>query len=312
MAPTLHWITHADQRLSLCPGVGGSVAAWQWLRDGQVEDLWRPWTGTDGDPASPSDMASFPLVPWSNRIGGGGFTHDGSFYALQPNQAGEPYPIHGDGWLQAWEWHPSNPDTALMTLTSRHHRGGPHHYRATQRFQLEPGAMRQTLTVQNLGPQALPFGLGAHPWFTRTPRCSVQARVGGLWLAGADKLPTGHTTDFPPGWDLNLGVLPDAVVIDNAYADWRGQARLHWPERDLVLTLDATLRVPGAASRLDLVLYTPANSGIFCLEPVSHPVNAAHLPGQPGWTVLQPGESMALDLRWGIHDGHAGSRQCFR
>ncbi len=300
--PPLHWLEHADQRLALCPAVGGSVAAWQWWRDGQPLDLWRPWhgQGNDGGMPDPGDMACYPLVPWSNRIGGGGFTHAGTFHPLQPNTRFDPFPIHGDGWQQPWELHESAPGTAAMSLTSQCHLGSPYHYLATQTFTLAPGELQQTLSVRNLGAQALPFGLGTHPWFTRTPQCSVQAAVDGVWLAGPDKLPTALTRDFPPGWDLNHGVQPAGTVIDNAYADWRGEALLRWPERGLTLRVNAQLQPPGAPGRLDAILYTPGNSNVFCFEPVSHPINAAHLPGQPGWVTLQPGEEMQLRLRWGF------------
>jgi aldose 1-epimerase len=36
----------------------------------------------------------------------------------------------------------------------------------------------------------------------------------------------------------------------------------------------------------------------FCLEPVSHPIDAFHLPEQPGLQVLQKGESLSLAVSW--------------
>ncbi len=296
--PTVHWLEHADQRLALCPTVGGSVAAWQWLRDELPLDLWRPWNANSNGKPAPDDMACYPLVPWSNRIGSGGFPHAGTFYPLQPNTHFDPYPIHGDGWQQPWVLQQTGPGAATMSLTSRHQRGAPYHYVAEQTFQLVTGELLQTLSVRNLGTQALPFGLGAHPWFTRTPTCSVQAMVRGVWLAGPDKLPTALSQDFPPGWNLNQGVQPSAAVIDNGYADWQSDALLHWPERNFTLRVSANLQVPGAPNRLDAILYTPEGSDVFCFEPVSHPINAAHLPGQPGWVTLQPNAEMRLSLRW--------------
>ncbi len=103
---TVHWLDDGRQRLGLVPGFGGSVAAWLLHpqagaapRQPEVPfHLWRPWFG-DPDPFS---VASLPLVPWSNRISGGGFEQDGVFHPLAPNRAGEACPIHGEGWLQAW------------------------------------------------------------------------------------------------------------------------------------------------------------------------------------------------------------------
>lgn len=295
-----HWLEHAGQRLGLCPAIGGSVAAWQWWRDGRPLDLWRPW---DGRSPEPGQMACFPLVPWSNRIQGG-FEHAGVFHAMRPNTGDDPYPIHGDGWQQAWTLEQHGVDTATLHLTSCRHEGNPQHYTARQTFQLHPSGLMHDLRVCNRGPDALPFGLGLHPWFVRTPQCHVRASVDAVWLAGPDKLPTSCSTAFPPGWDLNQGVQVDHAVIDNAYAGWRGDAVLCWPEHDLSLSVRATLNTPNdALAPLDLVLYTPAASDIFCFEPVSHPINAPHLPHRPGWHVLRPGEQMHLRVEWRFGTG---------
>ena len=71
------WLRHADQHLGLVPTLGGSVAAWQMDHAASPEgrlNLWRPW---DGAAADLYQMASFAMVPWSNRISGCGFENDG-------------------------------------------------------------------------------------------------------------------------------------------------------------------------------------------------------------------------------------------
>ena len=42
------------------------------------------------------------LIPWSNRISGGGFEFDGRFHAIEPNVEGEPFPLHGDAFQRPW------------------------------------------------------------------------------------------------------------------------------------------------------------------------------------------------------------------
>jgi aldose 1-epimerase len=116
------WLEHAGQRLGLLPTFGGSVAAWQLLRPQGPLDLWRPWDGVSPDRYT---FASFPLVPWSNRISGGGFEHQGRFHPIQPNRVAEPYPIHGDGWLQAWSLTQPAANVAELRLASRHLDGRP-------------------------------------------------------------------------------------------------------------------------------------------------------------------------------------------
>lgn len=294
------WLEHHGQRLGLLPSAGGAVSAWRWQRDAGPVDLWRPW---DGRTTRQQALASYPLVPWSNRIGDGGFEHAGRFHPLAPNTAHDPYPIHGDGWQQPWDLSVDGDARATMTLHSEHAGANPYVYAAQQTFELLDGGMTQTLSVRNTGGFGLPFGLGQHPWFVRTPRCRLQAGVQGVWLSRPDRMPTGYTEAFPDGWNLGEGVRPAAIVIDNGFGGWDGEARIEWPEFGLALHMRSALALPGgAAGQPDCLLYSPPSLEVFCFEPISHPINAAHLPGRPGWVVLEPGQSMVLTVHWRFSD----------
>jgi aldose 1-epimerase len=295
---TIHWLHHAGQRLGLVPTLGGGVAAWQLERPGHLQDLWRPWAG---DPDRYT-LASFAMVPWSNRISGGGFDCDGVHHAMAPNRAGEPYPIHGDGWLQGWQLSQPGIDTLEMRLNSDGFGGNPYRYQALQRFVLRQDGMDQTLSVTHTGTRPLPYGLGQHPWFLRSATTRLQADVRGVWLSGADPLPTCHTAAFPATWDPRGGMNVNGTLVDNAYTGWSGQARITWPEQQLALSM----RVPewhAENRRQDsfCLLYRPPHGNAFCFEPVTHPIDAFHVPGQPGLRLLQPGESLQLHLEWRLH-----------
>jgi aldose 1-epimerase len=153
--------------------------------------------------------------------------------------------------------------------------------------------------VQHLGTAPLPYGLGVHPWFPRTPRTRITASVQGVWLSGADPLPTGHTADFPPGWNLGEGADANGSLIDNGYTGWGGTACISWPERNLQLTLAMPnfAREGGAAEHCCLI-YRPPVGPAFCFEPITHPIDAFHLPGTPGLRTLAAGESMSLEMQW--------------
>lgn len=292
------WLHHAGQHLGLLPSLGGSVAAWQLERPAGRLDLWRPWDGRSGDLYQ---TASFAMVPWSNRISGGGFTHAGQFHAMRPNRAGEPYPIHGDGWLQPWQIAQPAADTLVMTLVSHRFAGNPHDYQATQTFRLVNGGLDQQVQVRHLGDKPLPYGLGVHPWFPRTPATRISAPVQGVWLCGDDPLPLAHTRHFPPGWDLNQGVQAQGPLIDNAYTGWGGQARIVWPEWGLQLTARMPdIEQDGGAAQHFCLIYRPAQGPAFCFEPISQPIDAFHMPGQPGLRVLAPGEQCSLRIQWRV------------
>ena len=82
--------------------------------------------------------------------------------------------------------------------------------------------------------------------------------------------------------------------IDNAFTGWSGTARIEWPDAGWALNLHQA-DIPTDAC---LLVFRPESGPSFCVEPVTHPVDAIHLPGQPGLRWLEPGASMTLDLRW--------------
>lgn len=293
----VHWLDDGRQRLGLVPGFGGGVAAW--LLHPQADPrrrhpelpfhLWRPWLGE----ADPFTLASFPLVPWSNRISGGGFEAQGQFLALKPNRAGEACPIHGEGWLQHWEVTQHEDHALTMRLLSDRFMGSPYQFLATQRYQLQPDGLSQELTVTHLGAQALPYGLGQHPWMLRSPGTHVRAEVSGVWHSHADRLPREHCQHLGP-WNLNQGISAHGDLIDHAFTGWRGRAQIEWPDAGWLLSVQALAPEEEAC----LLVYRPEAGPTFCMEPVTHPVDAVHLPGQPGLRWLGSGESMQLALQW--------------
>jgi aldose 1-epimerase len=300
------WIEGAGQRLGLVPALSGGVAEWSWLGGATPQPLWRAWDGVSEDRYR---LASFAMLPWTNRITGGGFEQAGRFVPMALNRIGEPYPIHGDGWLQAWTLQRPGPGVAELQLASRHHAGGPYAYDALQRFELVDGGLVQTVSVTHRGDAPLPYGIGLHPWFPRTPRTTVTARVGGVWLSGADPIPTRHTAEIPPDWDLNTGAPMHGTLIDNGYTGWDGSATIAWPEQGLALhvTMDP-LKTPRGplAPQYCLVFRPPAGTPhgeAFCFEPITHPIDAFHLAGRPGLVDLEQGETLMLRVHWHIDTG---------
>jgi aldose 1-epimerase len=286
----LIWLHQAGQHLALVPTLGGSVAAWQLDRREERLDLFRPWNGRGDDRYT---LAAFAMVPWCNRISAGGFTHAGHFYPIAPNRENEPYPIHGDGWLQPWTLTQPRDDTVVMRLASHCFNGNPHEYHATQTFTLEASGMEQTVSIAHVGREPLPYGIGIHPWFVRTARARLSAAVQGVWLTGAGPLPTTHTPQFPSTWDLREPISANGTSIDNTYTGWSGAACIEWPEHQLKLDIKVA-----ESTHNHCHLYRPPQGATFCFEPVSHPIDAFHLPGQPGLSVLRQGESLEFKVRW--------------
>jgi len=279
-------ISTERQRLHLLPALGGSIASWDMLIDDTWTPLLRPWNGATTDVYK---FACFPLVPWSNRIGKGGFEQDGVFYPIQLNRLGEPYPIHGDAWLQPWQVHESDrANEATLQFESCHFGGNPYHYRARQHFALNDNGLTVTLSVTHLGKKPMPYGLGLHPYFLRDPDTLLQMHCDGLWLSEADPIPVAHTSTLPATFDYRTAAPLKGPMVDHCFTGWDGRATITYPSRGIEIACEMS-DCDGYA-----LMYRPPGLDFFCLEPITHPIDAFHMPEQPGLRILETGQSMKL------------------
>lgn len=277
------------QRLQLSPEMGGGMTYWDWKLEGKWVPMFRPWDGVCGDRYT---LACFPLVPWSNRITGGGFEYGGAFYQIRANRTEEHYPIHGNGWLQTWHVAERADNRIRLALDSRAFDATPYYYRSTQTFLLLPEGLQIDLTVTNMGTKALPFGLGLKPYFLRNDATRLKFKSEGVWLSGEDPIPTKHTSTFPPGWDYNGFAPLEGTLIDNCYTGWNGKAVIDYPDRGFSLTMV----MPDCNGYT--LLYRPPRSDYFCIEPTTHPIDAFHMPDHPGLAYLSHGDSLALRAKF--------------
>ena len=140
----------------------------------------------------------------------------------------------------------------------------------------------------------MPVGLGFHPYFPRTPRCRLSARVDAMWATDAEVMPTS-LVDADPRLGAAHGLPVAEVTLDNAFTGWHRQATITWPERGARLLLDAD------APLGFLVVYSPAGRDYFCVEPVSHCTDAFNLAAQgragTGMLTLEAGASVSAIMR---------------
>ncbi len=277
------------QRLQVAPEMGGGLTFWDWKADGRMYPLFRPWDGASGDRYS---LACFPLVPWANRITDGGFEFDGKPYQLHANRMDEHYPIHGNGWLQPWQVAERDAARIKLTLDSRRFDGNPYHYRSTQTFLLLPNGLQIDLTVTNQGPATLPFGLGLHPYFVCNEATRLMFKSEGVWLYDDDRIPTEHVSRLPPTWDYNSLAPLEGPMIEACYTGWNGKAVVDYPDRGL----SVTMVMPDCNGYV--LLERAPEQGFFSIEPVTHPVDAFHMPNQPGLAYLAHGDSLALRAKF--------------
>lgn len=278
----------------VAPTIGGAITHFRWTGGTRIHDWLRPATIDDLASGDAGRLACFPLVPYSNRIRAGRFAFRGRSVQLPRANIAQPHPLHGHGWREPWTVTERAADRVTLELVHATD-AWPYPYRARQDFELTVDELRVTLAVENRGREAMPVGLGLHPFFPRTPRCRLVARVVAMWATDAEVMPTALVAaDRRLGTDDGLPI--DEVALDNVFTGWSGHALVRWPERDAALALEAD---PPLAF---LVVYSPPGERYFCAEPASHCTDAFNLAAQgradSGMLVLDPGARVAATVRF--------------
>jgi aldose 1-epimerase len=274
--------------LTVNPSIGGSISWLDWVGPDARSPVLRK---CNNGHENVLDSASFPLVPYVNRIRGGRFSFRGRDVQLQPNMPGDPSPLHGQGWLGAWQVEKQDGAQALLSFD---HRAGewPWAYRAEQHFALDAAGLTLKLTCRNLSREPMPCGLGQHPYFNCGPDTRLDTIVTHAWRIDEHVLPVEKV---PATGRFDLA---DRAVcgqdLDHGFGGWSGTARMS----DAAGPFDLVMSSPDARF---FQLYSPASGGIFVAEPVTH-ANAALNAAEDEWAdlgirVLESGEEMSLEMR---------------
>ncbi len=272
-------------RLAVRPAIGGAVAQFDWLGGAEPVSLFRAWDGHSDDP---NRHGCYPLVPWSNRISGGGIDAGAAFWPLQPNWQGAPYPIHGDGWQRPWVVAEHTDAKLRLTLDSRAQ--PPFDYRAELTYALagptltmrpDGGASRRDAST--LRPRLSPL-VPAHTGYHAASQGGDQSG----WRRPITCRPARAELSERPHWDFSSERPLPSAWVNNGFSGWDGEAVIDWPR---------AWRCPYRSRPMPVlstyILYSPsADADFFCFEPVTHPVDAFHLPGMPGLVTLAQGERL--------------------
>lgn len=282
---TLRLIT-GRQHLDIAPLAGGAIAQCFELERGKAFHWLRPADAVAVRARDPDRMASFPLIPFCNRIRDGRFRSGDLTVQLPPAPNGAVHSIHGTVRHLPWQVGRHDGHTALLYVD--HARGAwPWHFAATQHFQLDAEALHVTLSVTNLDERPMPIGLGHHPYLPHRPGTRLRASLDAMWSSDADLLPTELTR--PPFLRaLAQGVELATLDLDNNFIGWDRRARVDWPQQRRALSLVAE-------TPLDyFVLYCPRGRDHFCIEAVSNCTDWLNLrdaapPASIGGAMLAPG-----------------------
>lgn len=292
--------------VDVLPGTGAALAAGR-IRagDGAWYDLLRPTApAATGDPER---TASWPMIPWANRVSGGRLRFGGREWQLQRN-GGDRSAIHGATRQFAWSVVERRPDRIALELDTRGLVGVnfPWRFQARVEYALDAGRLTVGTTVRNVDAEPFPAGFGHHPYLRRTlvaphvhpphdadgPLLEIPAALGyrvqgGLTVGGPG--PLRPEADFRR--PRRLG-----ATLDDLYTGWE-------PGAPVRLTYDD----PGAVVELHadplyshLMVYAPRGRAYVAVEPQTQ-VNdafALHAAGAAGTGtfVLEPAEARSAEF----------------
>ena len=280
--------------LGIAPGIGGSIAYYRRIDGARVHDWLRPALPADLASGNAGRLACFPLVPYSNRIRAGRFDYRGRAIRLPLDRWPQAHALHGHGWRTPWNV-VERMNRRLAIAYAHDADEWPFAYRARQDYTLSEDGLEVTLSVDNVGPDAMPVGLGLHPYFPRTARCRLHAAVDAMWATDDEVMPTSLVR-ADPRLGSGDGLPLDEVALDNVFTGWHRQATIHWPERDARLSIVADTPLEF------LVVYSPAGADFFCVEPVSHCTDAfnlaAHGRDDTGIRILDSGAGLSATVRF--------------
>jgi aldose 1-epimerase len=212
------------------------------------------------------------LYPTPNRVRSGVFRYQGKNY---------PQVVHGTailehGLVHSQSWNHNEPEARADSMhlttwldfdeTNPGFEAFPFRHRLSLEYSLTAVGLKVKYIIENKDSQALPFGFGLHPYFSRL--CGdegtfVELPASFIMDTTSDLLPTGRLIDVDGTiYDLRKREKIGALDLDHVFTGVpEGRhAQVIYPSLGLRVRLITT------NDFTHLVLYSPRDVGFFCLE----------------------------------------------
>ncbi len=295
--------------LEVAPDAGGSVARFsrRWIQGGQQREVhWlRPASEQGLATRDPLAMASFPLVPFCNRIRNGRSGFGGRDIRLPPNDPAQhsAHPLHGIGWQRAWHVVSAGSSEIVLSLEVEGGAAWPWTFSAMQAYRLLPNRLEVEVWVTNEDSVEMPAGIGHLASFPREPGTRLTTATQAMWQADGQGMPL-TLAETPEVLKLRAGAELPTLHTDTTFTGWSRHARVDWPAdakgpaRSVVMEADAPL---------DHFLLACRGGDSFSAGPVSQCADWLNLMPRYGRKHLggasvAPGETLAarftLTPRW--------------
>ena len=280
-------------QLHLQPGIGMQTQVCRIRHADTWHDIMPDCSASD----APLGAGNFHMLPYSNRIKDGRFSHAGVDVQLEDS---ENHAIHGALRKQPWRLTEQTKNSASAEYDSR--KDGkinwPWPIQATINYTLTNQTLISQMTLTNLGKDSMPAGMGWHPYFCRTvaganPRLTIVADAVYPDTKG-DCLPTGAAISLPAQLDFSdaRDLDPDQR-IDHCLAGFTSPATIAWPDAGIEMQMHASKNCT------HLVLFNP-DAAFFAVEPVTNANDGINLTAKgvdAGIVTLQEGQSLVAEMK---------------
>lgn len=174
-----------------------------------------------------------PLIPWPNRLHGGGYTWDGVEHTVPMQEVDKRNALHG--LCRFLPWTAVQRTDSAVTMQLRLHPSPPYPFLLDLaiRYSLDADGLTVATTATNAGDVAAPYAQGAHPYVTvGVPVDEAELTVpANSWLpTDDDQIPTGVAPVQETAYDFRAARRIGVLKIDYAFTDLiraaDGKARL--------------------------------------------------------------------------------------
>jgi aldose 1-epimerase len=245
------------------------------------------------------------LIPWPNRLREGSYAFGDRRHQLALSEPAAGNAIHGLVSWAGWTVAERGPSRVTMRHTLHPQPGYPFSLELSIDYGLSETGLEVRTAATNVGPDACPFGAGAHPYLTLGTATvdPVVLRVPGRTVLHADEhgIPTGSSPVDGTEYDFRTPRRIGATKLDHAFTDLErdehgiAEVHLQHPDGEAGVALWVDKSFPY------LMLYTgdprpDVNRRSLAVEPMTCPPNAFR--SGDDVVVLEPGGSFAAS--WGI------------
>lgn len=269
-------------RMSVFPGAGAVI------RNCDI------WIGTEWQPllapargavASDPTMSSFfPMLPWCNRLSASAVATNSGLLPVPRTWPACAVPVHGTGWLRPWEVSKHSLTLLNLRLSDNF---GPYSFEAKLQISLRDLGFQICVEVTNMGLMSLQFGIGFHPYFVRTSASSLELNGDAITLTGKNGLPKRcfQRQRFEE-FDVTVG------------RRLRGLSAFFHGAKQAVVShrLTRTSIRLGSDTSCGFLVWAPAGEEFFCIEPMTHHIDAFSRRQTASPNEIHPGETIELSL----------------